>query len=457
MRLTWVQPEDLAGFALDQARQEGRDVTAQARRWAAAGGLPAPARRGASAEPAPPALRALAEELLDELTALPSPHAAEEPSDWDAIAATWPAPPPAFPAPRGDAELRDRLHGAWLGRAAGCLLGKPVEQLPRAGIREILDATGRWPLAAYFTAEGLPEDVARRRPWNRRSAPTSLAENIVAMPEDDDINFPMLALALLEERGRAFTTDDVAERWLAQLPAGRVFTAERVTYRNLLMGLAPARAGGWRNPFSEWIGAQIRADAFGWASPGAPAAAAELAWRDAVLSHRANGIYGALFVAAMTAAAPCVERVEDAIAAGMAVVPPASRMAAALRFASAQHVTDWEPAVDALYERYGDLHWVHAINNAALVVLALRHGDGDFTRSICAAVSAGWDTDSNGATVGAVVGALGGTAAIPDAWTAPLRNTVRTTLAGFDGIGFDALADRTLAVATVRGAEVATA
>ena len=47
MRVTWVQPEDLVGHELRQAREEGKDVDAIEARWLAAGGAPAPAR-GAS-------------------------------------------------------------------------------------------------------------------------------------------------------------------------------------------------------------------------------------------------------------------------------------------------------------------------------------------------------------------------------------------------------------------------
>ena len=54
------------------------------------------------------------------------------------------------------------------------------------------------------------------------------------MPEDDDLNFAMLALAMVERHGDKLATADVAQAWLDNLPAGRVFTAERVAYRNLL-------------------------------------------------------------------------------------------------------------------------------------------------------------------------------------------------------------------------------
>ncbi|MDP9265361.1 MAG: ADP-ribosylglycohydrolase family protein, partial [Chloroflexota bacterium] len=86
------------------------------------------------------------------------------------------------------------------------------------------------------------------------------------------------------------------------------------------------------------------------------------------------------------------------------------------------------------------------LNNAAVVALALAESGGDFSRSITAAVSAGWDTDSNGATVGGIVGALSGASALPDRWTQPLEGRIASSLRGFDGATFDALATRTLAV-----------
>ncbi|GAA3501272.1 hypothetical protein GCM10019016_083790 [Streptomyces prasinosporus] len=51
------------------------------------------------------------------------------------------------------------------------------------------------------------------------------------------------------------------------------------------------------------IGALIRADVHGWVSPGAPRRAAALARKDAVLSHTGNGVYGAMWAAALVAAA----------------------------------------------------------------------------------------------------------------------------------------------------------
>lgn len=339
------------------------------------------------------------------------------------------------------------MHGAWLGRAAGCLLGKPVEKVGRAGIRAIAEATGNWPIRSYFTAVGLDPAVAAAHPWNRRSATNSLAENIDGMPEDDDLNFPLVALSLVERHGDAVTTDRVAQAWLDELPGGRVFTAERIAYRNLLAGHEPDVAAEAGNPFTDWIGAQIRTDVHGWVAPGQPRRAARLAWHDARLSHRRNGVYGAMFAAAATATAVVAGGVDDCIEAGLGVVPPTSRYAAAIRRGvelGRGRASD-EAAIDMIYDDYGHLHWVHVLPNAALCAFALTRSRGDYEAAITTTVAGGWDTDSNGATVGSICGALAGAAALPHRWVDPLRNRLASSIRGFDGIGFDELARRTVA------------
>ncbi|NEE35704.1 ADP-ribosylglycohydrolase family protein, partial [Streptomyces sp. SID7982] len=123
-------------------------------------------------------------ELLDELAALDSPLASDEPTDLDAIVAAcphWPGPPESAPGVGDRTAVADQhrlptvthaqLHAAWLGRAAGCLLGKPVEKLPLTGIRALAQATGNWPLTTWFTARGVPAELLSVHPWNRRSAP----------------------------------------------------------------------------------------------------------------------------------------------------------------------------------------------------------------------------------------------------------------------------------------------
>lgn len=458
MRLTWVQPEDLLTHEFIQSQDEGRDVAAIRQRWIDAGGDPVAAVSGAGPNPASPELRELARGLLVELATLPTPSEADEPDGWDEIQALTPLSGPAADISHHGDDLADRLMGAWTGRAAGCLLGKPVEKIPREGIEAIARSTGNWPIRGWFTGVGLDPQVAQRWPWNRRSAPTSLAENIDGTPEDDDLNFPLLALHLVESHGRSFTTDDVIQAWLDHLPAGRVFTAERVAYRNILDARPVPETATHMNPFREWIGALIRTDVFGWINPGDHWAAAELAHRDARLSHTRNGIYGAMWAAALASHAVVQSSVEDVLDQAQAVVPPQSRLARAVSFgrrvAHDHDLTEGgiAAAMDRIHAEFGSMHWVHTLNNAAVIAYALQAGGGDFGQSVSLAVTAGWDTDSAGATVGGVVGAVGGVEAMGREWSEPLRNVIRTSLPGGDQ-AIDTLAARTFALIEPKGGD----
>ncbi|WP_435245498.1 ADP-ribosylglycohydrolase family protein [Streptomyces sp. NRRL F-5630] len=439
LRLTWVQPEDLIGHEVRQAGEEGREVAGIAARWFAAGGLAAPVRAGASPAPVPPALRALAEELLARIAEVPEAADGAEPTEFGEIVAACPEWPGVRAYDGDPVALERRLEAAWRGRAAGCVLGKPVEKLPLDGIRALARAAGNWPLRTWFTARGVPADVLAAYPWNRRSAGSCLAENLAGTPEDDDLDHPVLTVELLLRHGRGFTTADLAALWLEQLPAGKVFTAERVAYANLLRGLEPPETARHRNPFREWIGALIRADVHGWTHPGDPAGAAEQAWRDAVLSHTRNGVYGAMFAAAVLAEATAHGGdVHHCLATGLLVVPRGSRLARAVREAVALARTheDFATVVDALHAAHRGTHWVHVVPNAALLAAALTHAalaveagaeEDFFTAAVTRAVSGGWDTDSNGATAGSVAGVLHG---VPGVWTAPLGNRLRTAVKG---------------------------
>jgi ADP-ribosylglycohydrolase len=112
-----------------------------------------------------------------------------------------------------------------------------------------------------------------------------------------------------------------------------------------------------------------------------------------------------------------------------------------------EEIRDFESAIDRLYELYGRYHWVHTINNAALVTAALLYSEGDYERGITYAVAGGWDTDCNGATVGSILGVIHGADRLPEKWIAPLRNTIRTSLRGFDRTTFPELAARTVTLA----------
>lgn len=348
-----------------------------------------------------------------------------------------------------------RIRAAWQGRVSGCLLGKPVEVLSfregRDGLHDYLSSAGALPLRDYIPLVG--GTLVERLGANCCRGHIDRAE------PDDDIDYTLLALLLLEDSGVNFTTEDVARAWLQRLPAGVTWTAERAAYRTLMCNMADEFVNGEApgfdladcsdNEFNEWIGAQIRADLYGWVCPGRPALAAELASRDASLSHRREGIYAAAFVAALGAAIPVAADLDAAIEEALRQIPSDSEVAQAVGLA--RTLAGDTDAVDRLHEVYADLSPVHALNNLALVVWALCSSDGDFGAAIGDAVCAGWDTDCNGATVGGLFGLMGGP--IPDSWTRPWNGRIGVGLAGFAEVTLDEVVDRTIAVAESIGPE----
>jgi ADP-ribosylglycohydrolase len=368
----------------------------------------------------------------------------EEPSALDEIRATLPPPPSVDPFV-GEAVLADRLAAAWQGRCAGCNLGKPVEGWDRAQILRYLEIADAFPLDDYFPKlDPVPEGFELRDSW----AETTRG-NVRFMARDDDTDYTILGLHLLETYGFEFSTEDVAAQWLEHMPFLQVYTAERAAYRNLILGLRPPETASHRNPYREWIGAQIRADMWGYVSPGNPQRASWLAYKDAALSHTQNGIYGEMWAAALIAACFTASDMRAALEVSLTQIPPRCRLSEALRDVMGWNESglDWSGARDLIEERLGHYGFVHTINNAAVVAAALLWGDGDFTKTIGLAVQGGWDTDCNGATAGSSFGAMHGSAALPAHWTDPLNDRIRSAISGFDNSRISDLAERTLQVA----------
>jgi len=395
--------------------------------------------------------------------------AAAEPNDLAAIRALRPAGPRRLEWRPSDAELIDRMHGAWMGRAVGCALGKPVESpvygmatddgqnVGRQRIRRLLEDQGQWPLADYFSIH-VPEGHPKLR------CEASTREHVAYMEPDDDIHYTLVSLGVLEDVGPDFQWWDVAWYWTRHLPFAAICTAETQAVLNFWNRSAhmqqfrrPSSGGAtpeWtrthKNPYREWIGAQIRADGWGWACAGKPELAAEFAYRDASWTHTRNGIYGEMLFAAIGAAAFVETDVRRTIEIGLSEIPRECRLAQWVRAALAwrDECPDFAAALDRMDAEpvLRRMSPVHTINNAVACVLALLYSERQIDPAVCAAVTAGIDTDCNGATVGALVGAMTGRAAYAGRMADRLNDTIKPEVFGFQEVRMRELAERHAAV-----------
>jgi ADP-ribosylglycohydrolase len=373
--------------------------------------------------------------------------AACEPNDLDTIKALSPTNKPFQIVPPSLELYKEKVKGAFLARAAGCILGAIVEGWPVQDIQHWARRCGvAFPPTDYWPLIRKPYDL--RFLTNERWEYTRPA--MKAMPVDDDIAYTQLGLLIVEEFGFEFTTEDVAAAWKRYLPVA--YTAEAVALDNLKQGLPPDEAAITRNPYVQWIGAQIRADAWGYLCPGNPELASELAWRDARLSHERNGMYGEMLYAAAIAAAFVLDDPIEAVRIGLQQVPRDSRLAQEMQWALEVGPTlhSYDDARAAVDERFPGMHRVHVLNNACLTLFALFVGGGDISKTISESVAMGLDNDCNAATAGSIVGAICGFEAVEEKWYEPFNGRSLSYLNGIREFDIDDLVARFAKIAITK-------
>ncbi len=310
------------------------------------------------------------------------------------------------------ADVEERIHAGWIGQLAGGAFGTAIEGYHTDQIAKVYGK-----IDSYITK---PETI------------------------NDDVVYELALLDVFERRGRDITSREIGLEWVRQIPFG--WSAEWVALHNLADGILPPDSGKWRNPYSDWIGAQMRGMVCGLLSPGWPMEAARLGQLDGVVSHSANGVYGEMFAAALSALAFVHHDPRKLIAEATAFVPRESEYAAVVDECldavrdTADPVAAWQ-VLDRRFERY---NWIHSYPNIAAVILSLWFGGGEMSESFRLLAHAGLDVDCNAGLVGTVLGVMNG---VPAKWAAPLGPDLETYIKGKERIAIRDLAARTARLA----------
>lgn len=295
--------------------------------------------------------------------------------------------------------FRDRVYACFLGKNIGGTLGMPDE-----GNRSTHNYT-------FYTP-----------------VPTEPAAN-------DDLDLQLLWLKALQERGPQLNANDLGAYWLQYVPVD--WNEYGVSKMNMRSGFMPPTSGHIRNRrWRDSNGAWIRSEIWACLAPGVPWLAARYAWQDACVDHGAGeGTWAEMFTAAVESAAFVESDTYKLIDIGLAYVPDNSAVEASIRAAIAAYERKLSlmEAREAVVQASASTGWFMAPQNVAFVVLGWLYGEGDFGRSICAAVNCGDDTDCTGATLGSILGIIKGTAGIPAAWRAPVGEGIENVaIGGFD-------------------------
>ena len=358
-----------------------------------------------------------------------------EPNDFEEIMNE--ADPMPSLTPLSDEAYRERLSGAFLGRCAAVILGKPLEMgMDRLQIKEYLESVGEYPLNDFVSEYSKKLDKRLRE-----DCVYSTKGNVKYAQPDDDINYTLLGLLLRECHIDGFTKYDVGYNWLNNISYHWCWCASRQAYYHMV-SLDDTRDTKTQideipykfNPWRECIDGQIRTDMWGYIHPADIYNAAKEAHTDCSFSLTKNGIYGGMFVAGALAGAlsegPSVDKI---IKSGLAAIPKKSRLYETVTNVCTwwDESHDWIKVCDKIYEKYGYLSFAATLNNMAIVTLGILAGELDYTRSITIATMCGIDTDCNAGTVGSIIGAAVGLNGIEKRWYEPLNNTIKSTVASF--------------------------
>lgn len=306
-------------------------------------------------------------------------------------------------------DYETRVYAGWLGKCIGVRFGAPLENWTYQEIRDHLgELDGYLPLPA----------------------------GKIFKP-DDDTALPMILIQALKDYGPGLTSEQIGETWLNYLGdqhgtlwwGGYGISTEHTAYLNLKNGISPPHSGSIElngTTLAEQIGGQIFSDIWGLVLPNHPQRAADYAAKAASVSHDGNGINGGMFIAALVSAAFSEADPGKLINTALLTIPGESEYAHMVRAVCDFYYgnpDDWHAAYNFIAENYNDYPGiVHIIPNAAVIIMALLYGHGEFSRSIQIANMAGWDTDCNVGNVGAVLGVAVGLDGIEDRWREPMND-----------------------------------
>lgn len=308
----------------------------------------------------------------------------------------------------------DKVKGCYLGKNIGGTLGAPFECY-----------------RGVFNIDDFMQDVSSPVP-------------------NDDVDLQLVWLSAAEHEGRHLDSTILAEYWNTYIAA--VISEYGTGKNNFNMGILPPLSGYMRNVNKDSNGAWIRTEIWACLCAGNPSLAATYAYYDASVDHAEEGVYAAVFIASIEAAAFFESDTNTLIDIGLSYIPADCGIAKAVKVVRKCYADgiDWKQARIELFKEcpcsfgamLGDwkgtkeipvsdkcpeytsgdeippvVHGYDAPWSIGAIILGWLYGEGDFGKAVCTAVNLGEDTDCTAGTLGAILGIIEGAKNLPEKWT----------------------------------------
>jgi len=310
-------------------------------------------------------------------------------------------------------EFQDKVHGCFLGKTIGGTLGAPFECY-----------------RGVFDIDRFMQDVS------------------VPIP-NDDVDLQLVWLRAAETEGKNLDSHILTEYWNTYISAS--LSEYGTGKNNFNMGILPPLSGHLRNVNKDSNGAWIRTEIWACLCAGNPAHAAKYAYYDACVDHSGEGIYSAVFIAAMEAAAFYETDYDRLIDIGLSYIPKDCGVARAVECVREcyKEGISWKEARIRLFQEtpssFGEIRGMwkgtkeipaceecpaqeedpripkgeygyDAPWSMGAILIGLLYGEGDFGKAICITTNLGEDTDCTAGTLGALLGIIYGKEKLPAYW-----------------------------------------
>lgn len=306
----------------------------------------------------------------------------------------------------------DKLYGGFIGKLIGVIHGADIEGWTYEKIKKVYGTITEYPVKF---------------------------KNFCS---DDDVNGPLFYMRALEdfpcsanisEEQMAHTLlNYVGERHGFFWWGGYGISTEETAYWNLVNGIAAPLSGSIEQngkTVAEQIGGQIFSDCWGLLCPGDMKTAEALAKKMSGVTHGGNGVWGGMFIAACIAGAFEINEPKTLILKALEMIPADceyARMALDVMNESEKN-KDFRDTFHFVQEKYGYDKYdgvCHIIPNAAVIILSLMHGNGDFSDTLNICNMCGWDTDCNVGNIGSILGVMTGVKKIPKQWLGQVNDFI---------------------------------